>query len=198
VGSQHIWKTTNEGQSWTRISPDLTRHDPGTMTGSGGPITRDETGVETYATVFTIAPSPKDASLIWSGSDDGYVQVTRDGGRSWRTVTPKDLPAFSRISLIEASPFRAGTAYVAANHYQRDDFAPYVYRTDDYGETWTKIVAGIKPRDFARAIREDTKRAKMLYLGTEHGVYISFDDGAAWQSLRQNLPDTPVHDLKVE
>src|SRR5262249_27351228 len=136
VGSQPIWKTTNEGQSWTRISPDLTRHDPGTMTGSGGPITRDETGVETYATVFTIAPSPKDASLIWSGSDDGYVQVTRDGGRNWKTVTPKDLPDFSRISLIEASPFRAGTAYVAANHYQRDDFAPYVYRTDDYGETW--------------------------------------------------------------
>jgi len=198
VGSQHVWKTTNEGQSWTKISPDLTRHDPKTMTGSGGPITRDETGVETYATVFTIAPSPKDAGVIWAGSDDGYVQVTRDGGQRWKNVTPKDLPDFSRISLIEASPFRPGTAYVAANHYQHDDFAPYVYRTDDYGETWTKIVNGIKPRDFARAIREDVRRAKLLYLGTEHGIYVSFDDGATWASLRQNLPDTPVHDLRVE
>jgi photosystem II stability/assembly factor-like uncharacterized protein len=198
VGSQHVWKTTNGGDSWTKISPDLTRHDPKTMGDSGGPITRDETGVETYATVFTIAPSPKDGNLIWTGSDDGYVFVTRDGGKNWANVTPKDMPDFSRISLVEASPFRPGTAYVAANHYQFDDFAPYVYRTDDYGQTWTKIVNGLGPRDFARAIREDTKRAKMLYLGTEHGIYVSFDDGANWQSLDQNLPDTPIHDIKVE
>ncbi len=198
VGSQHVWKTTNGGQSWTRISPDLTRHDPATLEDSGGPITKDETGVETYATVFTIAPSAKDTNLIWTGSDDGYVFVTRDGGRNWTNVTPKDMPDFARISLIEASPFRPGTAYVAANHYQHDDFAPYVYRTDDFGETWTKIVNGIAPNDFARAIREDVTRAKMLYLGTEHGIYVSFDDGANWQSLKQNLPDTPVHDIKVE
>jgi photosystem II stability/assembly factor-like uncharacterized protein len=198
VGSQHLWKTQTRGQNWTRISPDLTRHDPSTMGDSGGPITRDETGVETYATIFSIAPSPNDGSLIWTGSDDGYVQITRDGGATWKNVTPKDLPDFARISLVEASPFRPGTAYVAANRYQHDDFAPYVYRTDDYGETWTKIVNGIAPRDFARAIREDTTRARLLYLGTEHGVYVSFDDGANWQSLRQNLPDTPVHDLKVE
>jgi photosystem II stability/assembly factor-like uncharacterized protein len=198
VGSQHVWKTTNRGQSWTRISPDLTRHDPSTMGDSGGPITRDETGVETYATIFTIAPSPKDGRLIWTGSDDGFVQVTRDGGSTWKNVTPKDLPEFARISLVEASPFRPGTAYVAANRYQHDDFAPYVYRTDDYGETWTKIVSGVAPRDFARAVREDTTRAKLLYLGTEHGIYVSFDDGANWQSLRQNMPDTPVHDIKVE
>jgi hypothetical protein len=198
VGSQHVWKTNNEGQSWTRISPDLSRHDPSTMGDSGGPITRDETGVETYAVVFTIAPSPKDGNLIWAGSDDGYVQVTRDGGNSWKNVTPKDMPDFARISLIEASPFRPGTAYVAANHYQHDDFKPYVYRTDDYGETWTKIVNGVAERDFARAIREDPKRAKLLYLGTEHGIYVSFDDGANWQSLKQNLPDTPIHDIKVE
>jgi photosystem II stability/assembly factor-like uncharacterized protein len=197
VGSQHVWKTTNEGQSWTKISPDLTRHDPSTMGDSGGPITKDETGVETYAVVFSIAPSPKDPSLIWAGSDDGYVQVTRDAGKNWKNVTPKDMPAFARVSLIEASPFRAGTAYVAANHYQHDDFAPYVYRTDDYGETWTKITSGIGPRGFARAIREDIKRAKLLYLGTEHGIYVSFDDGGTWQSLNQNLPDTAVHDLKV-
>jgi len=198
VGSQHVWKTTNRGQSWTRISPDLTRHDPSTMGDSGGPVTRDETGVETYATVFSIAPSPKDGRVIWTGSDDGYVQVTRDGGATWQNVTPTDLPDFARISLVEASPLRAGSAYVAANRYQHDDFAPYVYRTDDYGATWTKIVTGIAPRDFARAIREDTVRAGLLYLGTEHGIYVSFDDGAKWQSLRQNLPDTPVHDLKVE
>ncbi|MGE5245872.1 MAG: VPS10 domain-containing protein [Betaproteobacteria bacterium] len=198
VGSQHLWATRNGGQTWTRISPDLTRHDPKTLEDSGGPITKDETGVETYATIFTIAPSPKDGSLIWTGSDDGYVQVTRDGGKTWKNVTPKDLPDFSRISLVEASPFRAGTAYVAANHYQHDDFAPYVYRTDDYGETWTKIVNGLGPRDIARTIREDTKRAKLLYLGTERGIYVSFDDGANWQSLDQNLPLTPVHDIKVE
>ncbi len=198
VGSQHLWKSTNEGQSFVKISPDLTRHDPKTMGASGGPITKDNTGVETYATIFTIAPSARDANVIWTGSDDGYVQITRDGGKSWKNVTPKDLGNFARISLIEASPFRAGTAYVAANRYQLDDFKPYVYRTDDYGETWTKITSGVEPNHFARAIREDVKRAKLLYLGTEHGIYVSFDDGANWQSLRQNLPDTPVHDIAVE
>jgi len=198
VGSQHLWKSTTEGQSWTKISPDLTRHDPRTLGASGGPITKDNTGVETYATIFSIAPSPKDASVIWTGSDDGYVEVTRDGGTSWKNVTPKDLGDLARISLVEASPFRPGTAYVAANRYQQDDFQPYVYRTDDYGATWTKIVAGIAANDFARAIREDVKVPRLLYLGTEHGVYLSFDDGANWQSLGQNLPDTPVHDIAVE
>ena len=198
VGSQHVWKSTNEGQSWTKISPDLTRHDPKTMGASGGPITKDNTGVETYATVFTIAPSPKDGSVIWAGSDDGYVQVTRNGGTSWKNVTPKGVGDFARISLVEASPFRAGTAYVAANRYQQDDFKPYVFRTDDFGETWTAITNGVAPNDFARAIREDPKRAKLLYLGTEHGIYVSFDDGGRWESLRQNLPDTPVHDIAVE
>jgi len=198
VGSQHVWKSTNEGQSWTKISPDLTRHDPKTMGASGGPITKDNTGVETYATVFTIAPSPRDGSVVWAGSDDGYVQVTRNGGTSWKNVTPKGVGDFARISLIEASPFRAGTAYVAANRYQQDDFKPYVFRTDDFGETWTAITSGVAPDDFARAIREDRKREKLLYLGTEHGIYVSFDDGAKWESLRQNLPDTPVHDIAVE
>jgi photosystem II stability/assembly factor-like uncharacterized protein len=198
VGSQHVWKSTDQGQSWTKISPDLTRHDPKTMGASGGPITKDNTGVETYATVFSIAPSGRDANVIWAGSDDGYVQVTRNAGSSWKNVTPKSLGDFARISLIEASPFRAGTAYVAANRYQQDDFKPYVFRTDDYGETWTSITTGVGPNDFARAIREDVKRAKLLYLGTEHGIYVSFDDGANWQSLKQNLADTPVHDIAVE
>src|SRR2546427_3671925 len=164
VGSQHVWKSTNEGQSWTKISPDLTRHDPKTMGASGGPITKDNTGVETYATIFTIAPSAKDANVILTGSDDGYVQVTRDGGKNWKNVTPKDLGEFARISLVEASPLRAGTAYVAANRYQQDDFKPYVYRTDDYGATWTKIVTGVAANDFARAIREAVKVPKLLYL----------------------------------
>jgi photosystem II stability/assembly factor-like uncharacterized protein len=198
VGSQHVWKSTNEGQSWERISPDLTRHDPKTMGPSGGPLTKDNTGVETYATVFAIAPSARDGNVIWAGSDDGYVQVTRNAGTSWKNVTPKGLGDFARISLIEASPFRAGTAYVAANRYQQDDFKPYVFRTDDYGETWTVITNGVEPNDFARAIREDIKQPKLLYLGTEHGIYISFDDGGKWESLRQNLPDTPVHDIAVE
>ena len=198
VGSQHVWKSTTEGRSWEKISPDLTRHDPKTMGASGGPITKDNTGVETYATVFTIAPSPKDGNLIWAGSDDGYVQVTRNGGTNWKNVTPKSLGDFARISLIEASPFRPGTAYVAANRYQMDDFAPYVFRTDDFGETWTTITSGVPAHEFARAIREDIKVPKLLYLGTEHSVYVSFDDGGHWQSLRQNLPDTPVHDIAVE
>ena len=197
VGSQHLWLSTNEGQSWTKMSPDLTRGDPATLGDSGGPITKDHTGVETYGTIFTFAPSPKDRNVMWTGSDDGYVYVTRDKAKTWTKVTPKDLPDFARISLVEASPHRPGTAYVAANRYGRGDFAPYVFHTDDYGQTWTKIVTGVADRDFARAIREDLKRPKMLYLGTEHGIYVSFDDGAKWESLKQGLPVTPVHDIAV-
>jgi photosystem II stability/assembly factor-like uncharacterized protein len=197
VGSQHLWLSTNEGQSWTKVSPDLTRGDPSTMGDSGGPITKDHTGVETYGTIFTFAPSRVDRNVMWTGSDDGYIHVTRDKTKTWTNVTPKDLPEFARISIVEASPHRAGTAYVAANRYGRGDFAPYVYRTDDYGQTWTKIVGGVAARDFARAIREDIKRPKMLYLGTENGIYVSYDDGAKWESLRQGLPVTPVHDIAV-
>jgi photosystem II stability/assembly factor-like uncharacterized protein len=196
--SQHVWKTTNEGQSWTRISPDLTRHDPSTMGASGGPITLDQTGVETYATIFTLAPSPRDGQVIWAGSDDGIVHVTRDGGKNWKAVTPSSLPEFTRISLIEASPHAAGTAYVAGNRYQRGDRSPYVYRTTDFGETWTKIVNGIPADDFPRAIREDKIRKGLLFLGTETGIYVSFDDGARWQSLRLELPVTPVHGIEVK
>jgi photosystem II stability/assembly factor-like uncharacterized protein len=195
VGSQHVWKTTNEGKSWQRISPDLTRHDPATMGPSGGPITLDQTGVETYATVFTIAPSPHDGQTIWAGSDDGLIHVTRDGGKAWENVTPRGLPEFARISLIEVSPHDPGTAFVAANRYQRADRAPYVYRTEDYGKSWVKIVGGLPGSDFARAIREDRKKPGLLYLGTEHGIYVSFDSGGVWQSLRLDLPVTPVHGI---
>jgi photosystem II stability/assembly factor-like uncharacterized protein len=196
--SQHVWRSTNEGQSWQRISPDLTRHDPSTMGPSGGPITLDQTGVETYATVFALAPSAVDGNVIWAGSDDGVVSVTRDGGKNWQKVTPPDLPEFTRISLIEASPHAAGTAYVAGNRYQRADRAPYVYKTSDFGKTWTKIVNGLPSDDFARAVREDKKRKGLLFLGTEAGIYVSFDDGAHWQSLRLELPVTPVHGIEIK
>ena len=197
VSSQHLWRTTNEGQSWERISPDLTRHDPKTMAASGGPITKDNTGVETYAVIFTIAPSHQDVNTIWTGSDDGLVHVTRDGGRTWNDVTPSGLPEFARISLIEASPHRNGVAYVAANRYQMDDQRPYVYRTADFGKTWTALVDGIAPTHFARQVREDPKKRGLLYLGTEHGVYVSFDDGARWQTLQLNLPDVSVQGVQV-
>ena len=196
--SQHVWRTTNEGQSWERISSDLTRHDPATLGPSGGPITLDQTGVETYAVVFTLAPSAVDGRVIWAGSDDGYVHVTRDGGATWQKVTPPDLPEFTRISLIEASPHDAATAYLAGNRYQRADRAPYVYKTRDYGKTWTKIIGGLPPTDFPRAIREDKKRPGLLFLGTENGIFVSFDDGEAWQSLRLDLPVTPVHGIEVK
>lgn len=198
VTSQHVWRSTNEGQSWDKISPDLTRHDPATMGPSGGPITLDQTGVETYATIFTLAPSPVDGNVIWAGSDDGVVHVTRDGGKRWQKVTPTGLPDFTRISLIDASPHAAGTAYLAGNRYQRGDRAPYVYKTADYGQSWTKIVAGIPGDDFPRAIREDKVRKGLLFLGTEQGVFVSFDEGAQWQSLRMDLPVTPVHAVQVK
>jgi len=197
TSSQHLWKTTNEGQTWTRISPDLTRHDPSTLGESGGPITHDMNGPEVYATIYTIAPSPLDSMTIWTGSDDGLAFITRDGGKSWKNVTPQGLPPFSRISLIDASPHKRGTAYLAAKRYQLDDRAPYIYKTDDYGQTWTKIVNGIRLDDFAHAVREDFKRPGLLYAGTEHGIYVSFDDGARWQSLSRNLPDLQVSDIAL-
>jgi photosystem II stability/assembly factor-like uncharacterized protein len=196
--SQHVWKSTNQGQSWQRVSPDLTRHDPSTMEASGGPITLDQTGVETYATIFTLATSPKDKQVLWSGSDDGVVHVSRDGGANWSRVTPTDLPEFTRISLIDASPHDPAVAYLAGNRYQRADRAPYVYKTADYGKTWTKIVGGLPADDFPRAIREDIVRRGLLFLGTETTIYVSFDDGAHWQSLRLELPVTPVHGIVIK
>ena len=197
TSSQHLWKTTDEGQTWTRISPDLTRHDPSTLGESGGPITHDMNGPEVYATIYTIAPSPLDSMTIWTGSDDGLAFITRDGGKNWKNVTPQGLPPFSRISLVDASPLKRGTAYLAAKRYQLDDRAPYIYKTDDYGRTWTKIVNGIRADDFAHAVRADLKRPGLLYAGTEHGIWVSFDDGARWQSLSLNLPDLQVSDIAL-
>ncbi|MCG6956108.1 MAG: glycosyl hydrolase [Gemmatimonadetes bacterium] len=202
ASTQKVWKTTDEGQHWDSISPDLTRHDPSTMGASGGPITKDQTGVETYATVFAIEPSFMDADVIWAGSDDGYVSVTRnarDPQPTWENVTPKDAPDFIRINTIAASPHTAGKAYVAGIRYLVDnDRHPYVWKTADYGETWTKIVGGIPEDDFIRAVREDPVRAGLLYAASEHTVYISWDDGAHWQPIGMNLPDVQVSDLVVE
>ena len=198
VGSSVIFQTDDEGQTYKVISPDLTRHDPRTLGASGGPITKDQTSVEYYATVFTIAESPRTAGVIWAGSDDGLVHVTRDGGKTWKNVTPPGLPEWARISMIDASNFATGTAYVAANRYQLDDMKPYLYKTTDYGATWTSITNGIPATEFTRVVREDPERAGLLYAGTERGVWVSFDDGASWQSLRRNLPIVPVHDLAIK
>ena len=198
TSSQHLFKTTDEGQTWTRISPDLTRADPATLGISGGPITHDMNGPEILGTIFTVAPSPLDVNLIWTGSDDGLAHLTRDGGRTWTDITPPGLPRLARISLIDASRLDAGTAYLAAKNYQMDDRAPYVYRTHDFGRTWTKIVAGIRADDYVHAVRADPTRAGLLYAGTEHGIYVSWDDGASWKSLSLNLPDTQVPDIIVE
>jgi photosystem II stability/assembly factor-like uncharacterized protein len=196
--SQRLWKTANEVQTWQCISPDLTRGDPKTLGDSGGPITKDQNGPEIYGTIYTIAPAHHDINTIWTGSDDGLVHVTRDGGKTWQNVTPPGLPEFSRVSLIDASPHEPGGACVAAKRYQLDDRAPYIFMTKDYGKTWSKIVGGIANDDFVHAVREDVHRAGLLYAGTEHGVYISFNDGGEWQSLSLNLPDVQVSDLVVE
>ena len=198
VGSQHIWKSVDDGRTWRKISPDLTRADPTTLGNSGGPIVFDQDGPEIYATIFTIAPSRRDSATIWTGSDDGLVHVTRDGGKTWRNVTPADLTPNTRVSRIDASWHHSGTAYVAAERHQMNDRAPYIWRTRDYGNTWTKIVSGIPDGDFVRVVREDRQRAGLLFAGTEHGVHISFDDGARWQSFSRNLPDVQVSDLVVE
>ena len=197
-GGERLFKTTDGGMHWEAISPDLTRNDKSKQQPSGGPINIDDTGTEYYDTIFAMAESPQAKDLIWAGTDDGLIHITRDGGKSWSNVTPKDLPEWSRISLIEASPFDAGTAYVAVDRHQNDDMHPYIYKTGDYGKTWAKITRGIPDNTFVRAVREDPKRRGLLYAGTETGLYVSFNDGADWRSLQLNLPTTPIHDLTVK
>ncbi len=196
--SQHVWKTTDDGQSWEKISPDLTYADPETLGLTGGEITKDMNGPEIYATVFALAPSHHDVNTIWAGSDDGKINITRDGGKTWTNITPKDLPKHSVVAIIDESVHTPGTAYVAAFRYQVDDRQPYVYRTKDFGKTWTKIVTGIKDGHFARSVREDIMKPGLVFLGTEHGAYVSFNAGDNWQPLQLNLPDTPIRDLVVK
>ncbi len=193
-----LFKTTDGGMSWTIISPDLTRNDKSKQAASGGPITKDNTGVEVYDTIFSVVESPVQKDLIWAGTDDGLVQLTRDGGQKWENVTPKAMPEWGTVSMIEASPRDAGTAYLAVERHKMDDFAPYVFKTTDFGKSWTKLVAGLPANDYIHAVRVDPSRPGLLFAGTEQGVYISFDDGGRWQALQINLPVAPVNDLIVK
>lgn len=192
-----LFRSVDEGQSWQAISPDLTRNDKSKQGTSGGPITQDNTSVEYYSTIFTVAESPITSGVIWTGSDDGLVQVTRDGGKTWENITPRDIPKDIQINSIEASPHDAGTAYFAGTAYKTDDYRPYIYKTSDYGKTWRKIVGGIADDAFTRVVREDPNRKGFLYAGTETGMYYSANDGERWQSLQLNMPIVPITDLAV-
>jgi photosystem II stability/assembly factor-like uncharacterized protein len=193
-----LFKTTDAGKSWTIISPDLTRNDKSKQQSSGGPITKDNTGVEVYDVIFSVVESPAQKGLIWAGSDDGLVHITRDGGGHWDNVTPKAMPEWGTVSMIEASPTDPGTAYIAVERHRMDDFAPYAFKTNDFGKTWTPIIKGIPAATYVHAVRVDPKRKGLLYAGTERGVYVSFDDGANWQPMQLNLPMAPVNDLIVK
>jgi len=200
AASNYLFKTTNEGQSWERISPDLTRDDKSKMGSSGGPITKDNTSVEYYGTIFSIAESATEEGVIWCGSDDGLIHITRDGGQNWTDVTPPAaiMPEWTMINSLDADPFNAGGLYVAATSYKNDDYRPYLYRTKDYGKTWEKIVSGIDNEHFTRVVRADPVREGLLFCGTESGMYISFDDGKLWAPFQLNLPVVPVTDLAIK
>jgi photosystem II stability/assembly factor-like uncharacterized protein len=193
-----LFRTANEGRSWEAISPDLTRNDKSRQGPSGGPITKDNTSVEYYGTIFAAAESPIEKGVLWAGSDDGLVHVSRDAGKSWKDVTPKGMPEWMLINSIDPHPFEKGGLYVAGTKYKSDDFRPYLYRTTDYGATWTRIDQGIDPMHFTRVVRADPVRRGLLYAGTERGVYVSFDDGGRWQPLQLNLPIVPVTDLAIK
>ncbi|MAB49683.1 MAG: glycosyl hydrolase [Flavobacteriaceae bacterium] len=196
--SQHVHVTENEGQSWEIVSPDLTLNDPEKLKSSGGPITQDNTSVEYYCTIFAANESPLKEGLLWVGSDDGLIHVTKDGGKTWDNVTPKGMPEWMMINSIEPSAFDEGTCYVAGTKYKTGDFAPYLYKTTDYGKTWKKITNGINGEHFTRVLREDPKRKGLLYAGTETGMYISFNDGKDWKSFQLNLPIVPITDLTIK
>ncbi|HYK47538.1 MAG TPA: hypothetical protein VEV83_20315 [Parafilimonas sp.] len=195
--SNIVHRSLDGGQTWEDISPDLTRHDPKTLKPSGGPITLDITGTETYATVFAFAESPVTAGVLWAGSDDGLVHVSTDNGKTWNNVTPKNLPDWALISYVEPSHFDAAVCYVSATRYKSGDNKPYILKTSDYGKSWTMITNGLDADVYNRCVREDPTHKGLLYAGMETGIMISFDDGAHWQSLQLNLPNTPVHDIQV-
>jgi photosystem II stability/assembly factor-like uncharacterized protein len=198
IGGNVVLKTTNDGQTWEVISPDLTKADPETLKPTGGPINLDAVGAEHYATVFTFAESPHEAGVLWAGSDDGLMHISKDSGANWENITPPDLPDWTMFNMIECSSHDKATVYVTATRFKNDDYAPYVFKTTDYGQTWTSITAGITDDHFTRAIREDPNREGLLYLGTEFGLYVSFNAGDSWESFQLNLPITPIYDLKVK
>ncbi|GAA4421553.1 hypothetical protein GCM10023187_57520 [Nibrella viscosa] len=199
VTSQHVHRSTDNGHTWEDISPDLTRNDPKTQGETGGPITKDITGAETYATVFTFAESPVEKNVFWAGSDDGLLHISRDGGKTWQNITPptSQIAAGALMSIVHPSDHAPGKAYLAANRYQDGDRRPYLFRTTDYGKTWTPITAGIPADEYCRVVREDPNKAGLLFAGTERGIYVSFNDGGSWQKLNQNLPITPIRDLQI-
>ena len=198
AAGNHLFVTENGGQSWEIISPDLTTNDKSKQASSGGPITKDNTSVEYYCTIFTAAESAVEKDVLWTGSDDGLVHVSRNGGKNWENVTPKGCPEWMMWNTIEADPFKKGGAYIVGTRYKLDDFAPYIYRTEDYGKTWQKITTGIPSMHFTRVVRADKKRTGLLYAGTEYGMYISYNNGVAWQPFQLNLPMVPITDLTIK
>ena len=198
AASQILYRSFDEGQSWSAISPDLTRNDKAKQKSSGGPISQDNTSIEYYDTIFCVDESPVKQGVIWTGSDDGLVQVTQNNGQTWTNVTPKDMPEWVQINQIKASPFDPGTAYFAAVNYKNDDQKPYMFKTTDFGKTWRKIISGIPADQFTRVVIEDPNKRGFLYAGTERGMYYSTDAGENWQSLQLNLPVVPIHDLTIQ
>ncbi len=196
--SNHVHLSTDEGHSWETISPDLTRNDKSKLVSSGGPITQDNTGVEYYATIFAVDESPLKEGLIWVGSDDGLIHLTKDGGTTWENVTPKKMPDWMMINSIDASSFDSGTVYIAGTRYKLGDFTPYLYVTDDYGKNWKLITDGIEDEHFTRVLRSDKSDKKILYAGTETGMYISYDRGNSWNKFQKNLPIVPITDLTIK
>ncbi len=198
AGGNILFATENEGASWTALGGDLTTNDKVRQRSSGGPITKDNTGVEVYCTIFTAAESVLEKDLLWAGSDDGLIHVSKDGGHSWENVTPKDAGQWMMWNCVETDPFKKGKAYFVGTKYKSDDFTPYIFKTEDYGKTWTKITNGISSLHFARCLRADKKRPGLLYCGTEYGMYISYDDGANWKPFQLNLPMVPITDLTIK
>jgi len=198
AGGNHLFVTENEGASWTALGGDLTTNDKKRQASSGGPITKDNTGVEVYCTVFTATESALEKDLLWTGSDDGLIHVSKDGGKNWENVTPKEAGQWMMWNCVEADPFKRGKAYFVGTKYKSDDFAPYLFKTEDYGKTWTKITNGINPMHFTRALRADKKRSGLLYCGTEYGMYISYDDGVNWKPFQLNLPMVPITDMTIK
>ncbi|MCB0089151.1 MAG: glycosyl hydrolase, partial [Caldilineaceae bacterium] len=197
VGGNHVFRTTDEGASWEMVSPDLSRNDESKLQPAGGELTLDTSGAETYATVFALAESPLEQGVLWAGTDDGLVHISRNNGGDWQEITPAALPEWALVSMIEASPHNGGTAYLAATRYKLDDYQPYLFRTDDYGASWTQL--GNFPSDeITRCVRVDPKQPGLIFVGTETGVFFSPDNGENWQRLQNNLPVAPVYDLVIK